>query len=362
MAHRVYLRDQGGRSYTLPDKCLPANFNPATAYQSAFARRFIGDQTSGIIRQMLGDAGAYFIGQLEALDQRMAMPITAVTYSRDIERRPDIGPYNELASFTRLKFAAAQGDQDDIEFDSDVTTEYQQVNVEQEKITTPIFAKTMKTRWTLAEIEKAALAGMPLETQLFEAINTDNQLKIDRLHYMGSQKYGFGGLLNHGSVLNVSPVAAGAGGLPNFEAKTPEEILADVNEILRSVWTATGLAIMPNRILVSQRIMSALSIPIAPLSGVSILKYLQDNAICKIIDGKELEIVPVKWASGAGAAGTDRMVAYVPGLDNLASIFSPMQQYGAMEVRDVAFHQHYRFAFGGLQLRYPEKMAYRDGL
>ena len=243
-----------------------------------------------------------------------------------------------------------------------MTTEYQQVNVEQEKITTPIFAKTMKTRWTLAEIEKAALAGMPLETQLFEAINTDNQLKIDRLHYMGSQKYGFGGLLNHGSVLNVSPVAAGAGGLPNFEAKTPEEILADVNEILRSVWTATGLAIMPNRILVSQRIMSALSIPIAPLSGVSILKYLQDNAICKIIDGKELEIVPVKWASGAGAAGTDRMVAYVPGLDNLASIFSPMQQYGAMEVRDVAFHQHYRFAFGGLQLRYPEKMAYRDGL
>ena len=362
MAHRVYLRDQGGRSYTLPDKCLPANFNPATAYQSAFARRFIGDQTGNVIRQMLGDAGAYFIGQLEALDQRMAMPITAVTYSRDIERRPDIGPYNELASFTRLKFAAAQGDQDDIEFDSDVTTEYQQVNVEQEKITTPIFAKTMKTRWTLAEIEKAALAGMPLETQLFEAINTDNQLKIDRLHYMGSQKYGFGGLLNHGSVLNVSPVAAGAGGLPNFEAKTPEEILADVNEILRSVWTATGLAIMPNRILVSQRIMSALSIPIAPLSGVSILKYLQDNAICKIIDGKELEIVPVKWASGAGAAGTDRMAAYVPGLDNLASIFSPMQQYGAMEVRDVAFHQHYRFAFGGLQLRYPEKMAYRDGL
>ena len=362
MAHRVYLRDQGGRSYTLPDKCLPANFNPATAYQSEFARKYIGDQTSNVIRQMLGDAGAYFIGQLEALDQRMAMPITAVTYSRDIERRPDIGPYNELASFTRLKFAAAQGDQDDIEFDSDVTTEYQQVNVEQEKITTPIFAKTMKTRWTLAEIEKAALSGMPLETQLFESLNTDNQLKIDRLHYMGSQKYGFGGLLNHGSVLNVSPVAAGAGGLPNFEAKTPEEILADVNEILRSVWTATGLAIMPNRILVSQRIMSALSIPIAPLSGVSILKYLQDNAICKIIDGKDLEIVPVKWASGAGAAGTDRMVAYVPGLDNLASIFSPMQQYGAMEVRDVAFHQHYRFAFGGLQLRYPEKMAYRDGL
>ena len=362
MGHRVYLRDQGGRSYTLPDKCLPANFNPATAYQSEFARKHIGDQTSNVIRQMLGDAGAYFIGQLEALDQRMAMPITAVTYSRDIERRPDIGPYNELASFTRLKFAAAQGDQDDIEFDSDVTTEYQQVNVEQEKITTPIFAKTMKTRWTLAEIEKAALAGMPLETQLFESLNTDNQLKIDRLHYMGSQKYGFGGLLNHGSVLNVSPVAAGAGGLPNFESKTPEEILADVNEILRSVWTATGLAIMPNRILVSQRIMSALSIPIAPLSGVSILKYLQDNAICKIIDGKELEIVPVKWASGAGAAGTDRMAAYVPGLDNLASIFSPMQQYGAMEVRDVAFHQHYRFAFGGLHLRYPEKMAYRDGL
>lgn len=362
MAHRVYLRDQGGRSYTLPDKCLPANFNPATAYQSEFARKHIGDQTSNVIRQMLGDAGAYFIGQLEALDQRMAMPITAVTYSRDIERRPDIGPYNELASFTRLKFAAAQGDQDDIEFDSDVTTEYQQVNVEQEKITTPIFAKTMKTRWTLAEIEKAALSGMPLETQLFESLNTDNQLKIDRLHYMGSQKYGFGGLLNHGSVLNVGPVANGAGGTPNFETKTPEEILADFNEILRSVWVATGLAVMPNRVLVSQRIMSALSIPIAPLSGVSILKYLQDNAICKIIDGKDLEIVPVKWASGAGAAGTDRMTAYVPGLDNLASIFSPMQQYGAMEVRDVAFHQHYRFAFGGLQLRYPEKMAYRDGL
>jgi len=72
MPIRVYLGDQGGRSYMLPDDRLPANFNPATAYQSAFARRFIGDQTSNVIRQMLGDAGAYFIGQLEALDQRMA--------------------------------------------------------------------------------------------------------------------------------------------------------------------------------------------------------------------------------------------------------------------------------------------------
>ena len=64
MPIRVYLGDQGGRSYTLPDKCLPANFNPATAYQSEFTRKYKSDQASNVIRQMLGDACANFIGQL----------------------------------------------------------------------------------------------------------------------------------------------------------------------------------------------------------------------------------------------------------------------------------------------------------
>ena len=124
-------------------------------------------------------------------------------------------------------------------------------------------------------------------------------------------------------------MANGAGGTPNFETKTPEEILADVNEILRSVWVATGLChhAQPDS-AVSQRIMSALSIPIAPLSGVSILKYLQDNAICKIIDGKELEIVPVKWASElARLAPTGWWPTFLASI-TWPSIFSPMQQYG----------------------------------
>lgn len=94
------------------------------------------------------------------------------------------------------------------------------------------------------------------------------ELKIDRLHYMGNQKYGFGGLLNHGSVLNVGPVANGAGGTPlTSRPKRRRRFWRTSTKFCAASEFSTGLAIMPNRVLVSQRIMSALSIPIAPLPG-----------------------------------------------------------------------------------------------
>lgn len=38
------------------------------------------------------------------------------------------------------------------------------------------------------------------------------------------------------------------------------------------------------------------------------------------------------------------------------------QTIGQLEVRNAHFHQHYRATWGGLEIVYPETIAYRDGL
>ena len=41
-----------------------------------------------------------------------------------------------------------------------------------------------------------------------------------------------------------------------------------------------------------------------------ILKFLEENTIALKVNGKPLNIQPIKWLTGLGSGGDDRMVAY----------------------------------------------------
>jgi len=53
--------------------------------------------------------GVFLIGELERLDQRLHMPLAAVTWARDIDLREDVSMADEVSSFTNSSFAQAQG-------------------------------------------------------------------------------------------------------------------------------------------------------------------------------------------------------------------------------------------------------------
>ncbi|MFX6226329.1 major capsid family protein, partial [Acinetobacter baumannii] len=72
-------------------------------------------------------------------------------------------------------------------------------------------------------------------------MNLKRNMDIDQIVYYGDSQLGFTGLVNSTSAVgSVTNVANGANGTPQWNTKTPDEILADVNEILTSAWQASG--------------------------------------------------------------------------------------------------------------------------
>lgn len=57
----------------------------------------------------IDSTGAFLVGELERLDQTLHMPLTSVTWSRDIDLREDVSIADEVSSFTNSMFAAAGG-------------------------------------------------------------------------------------------------------------------------------------------------------------------------------------------------------------------------------------------------------------
>jgi hypothetical protein len=84
-------------------------------------------------------------------------------------------------------------------------------------------------------------------------------------------------------------------------------------------------------------------------------------AISNNINGKPLNIQPLKWLTGRGVGPTDRMVAYTNAEDRVRFPMVPVR-------RETPYYQGIRFiapyiwAFGAVEFVYPETVLYRDGI
>ena len=58
-------------------------------------------------KRTLDSTGAFYVGELERLDQTLHQPLVAVTWGRDVDLREDVSMADETSSFTNSTFAAA---------------------------------------------------------------------------------------------------------------------------------------------------------------------------------------------------------------------------------------------------------------
>ena len=112
-------------------------------------------------------------------------------------------------------------------------------------------------------------------------------------------------MVNNTLVTNVSNVPNGAAASPLWANKTPNEILADINALLTSVWATSAYAEMANRIGLPPDKFGYISQQLISTAGnTSILKYVLENNVLTASGKGQLEIVPMKWLVGAGTGGT----------------------------------------------------------
>lgn len=308
--------------------------------------------------QTIDSAGAFLVGELERLDQRLHEPLAAVTWSRDIDLREDVSIADEFSAFTNSSFAAANGVQGSgkawIGKDASAITG---VSLDIGKTTSPLSLWAMQLGWTIPELESAQKLGRPVDQQKFAGLQLKHQMDIDEQVYIGDSALGLTGLVNGSAVTNSSNATTG-----NWGSATPDQILADVNELLNSVWAASAYAVCPSDLRVDPLNFGRLvSTKVSSAGNISVLEFLKLNSLSNAINGKPLDIQPLKWLTGRGASSTNRMVAYTKDPMRIRFPLVPLQRT-PLEYRDLRQLTTYFGRLGAVEFVYPETVGYRDGV
>jgi hypothetical protein len=307
--------------------------------------------------------GAFLVGELERLDQKLHDPLVAVTWGRDINLREDVGIEDEQSSFTNSSFASAggiiPGGKSWISKDANAISG---VALDIGKTIHPLYLWGLEIKYTIPELVSSQKLGRPVDAQKFDALRLKHQMDVDEQVYIGDTTFNQPGLLNYTGVGTISNVVNGAAGSPLWINKTPDEILADVNQLLTSVWTASGWAVMPRKLLLPPTNFGYLvSTKVSQAGERSILAFLKENSLSMTANGVPLDIQPVKWAIGRGVGGTNRMCAYTQDIDRVRFPMVPLQRT-PLEYRSIYQLCTYFGRLGVMEFVYPETVGYADGI
>ena len=320
--------------------------------------------------QTIDSTGAFLVGELERLDLTLHEPLVNFTWTRDIDLREDVSIADESSSFINSSFAAAGGfNSNGINFIGKNTNMIGGLALDIGKTVNPLYLWGMELSYTIPELLSAQQIGRPVDEQKLAGIKLKWNMDVDQMAYIGSTEVGKYGLCNSDQV-SAGFVATNGGSpaLTQWIYKTAVQILYDINDLLETTWAASGYAVCPSKLLLppaqfayitSQKVSSA--------GNISILKFVEDNCIALTINGKKLEIKPVKWLAGLGTAAgsplvaTDRMVAYSQEKNRVRYPLVPMQRT-PLEYRSLFHLTTYFCRLGVVEVVYGETLGYADGL
>ena len=305
---------------------------------------------------------AYYVNQLDNLDKKLYEPLFSVTWGRDIKLRTGITMANESTSFIRSTIGAV-GTQNATgkPWISPNTTTLPGVSINGERVTLPLRLLGQEVSYSSVELERSQLLGQPIDAQKFNALNTIYQMATDEMIYVGDTAVGAEGLVNSTLVTSGS-VPNGTGGSPLWINKTPDEILKDVNDMITAAWQASGFAVCPDKLLLPPAQFAYISSQkISTAGNVSILTFLEDNGIRLRVNGRKLDIQPLKWLTGRGTGGADRMVAYTNDEERVRFPMVPIRRETPYYL-GIKFNAPYIWAFGEVEFVDPETAVYRDGI
>jgi len=301
---------------------------------------------------------AYFVNQLDQLDPTLHEPLYNVTYSRDIKLREDISIFNESSSFTRMTFGAV-GTQSATgkPWLNQNSNTLPNISIDGERVVTPVRPLGQELVYSSIELEKSVKLGQPIDVQKYNAMNIMHQMWTDEQVYIGDRALGSFGLINS-PIVTLGPSTA-----LNWETQSADAIIASVDELLEATYQQSGYAVCPSKLLLPPRQFSILcSKKVSVESGnYSLIEYLKRATICLHINGIELDIQPTKWLANAGVGGLNRMVAYTNEPQRVRFPMVPIRRETPY-FQGINFCAPYTWAFGEVEIVYPDTIQYRDGI
>lgn len=308
---------------------------------------------------------AFLQSELEKMDPKIREPLTSVTWMRDIIVKSG-GGWVDFTSLLFVDYATSGPNFYGLSGGQSTTIPIIQANLSKDVYRTFPWQNVLKVNFI--DMAKLQGVGRSLEDMLDKGIKLNWNKTLDLVAYQGPfSSTAYPGLFNNPNIA-ASAALNGASGSPRWINKTAIEIMADVNNLMVSTWAAsqydtTGMA---NHILIPPSDFAYIVMtPVTAAGSVSILTYLLQNNIGKS-QGVDLKIFPSRWAIGAGAAGTDRMMGYVNDEDKVyLDVTVPIQR--VMTTPSIAegggaYLTLYAGQVGVVKFLYTQPAAYVDGI
>lgn len=230
------------------------------------------------------------------------------------------------------------------------------VDVKGKEFTTRIYGGGDSYAYSVADIRAAREAGKRLDAKRAEWAREANEQLIQKLGALGDANRGIVGFLGIPNAQTYT-VPAGISGDTEFLLKTPDEILRDLNAIVIQIVETTKEVEKPDTLLLPTRQHGHISTtPRSSASDTTILQFfLKNNPWIKSVESWE-------QLKGAGAGGTDRMVAYHRNPSRLVLSIPMEHREHPPEARNLSFIINTEFRIGGVKCFRPMSVCYGDGI
>ena len=313
-------------------------------------------------RMKAGDAYTFLMKVLEKVDDIILEPLSGTEWPRDMPVITGGGLLESVAAID-VTYASSGKEEDNIFFEAANDIPVIQADLTKSVARTFNFAEYMAIN--IMEREKMMQIGRDPEGFLNKGIRLHCDKVIDRSVYTGLAKASSTGLCNNVNVLRASADPHTQGGTDTqWENKTADEILADINEAISSLWKANDCSTdaLPNHILVPVKQFGMLvTRKVSDGSEKSILTYVLENNIA-VQQGGEMVISPCKWCSGIGSSSSDRMVVYCNRVDRICfNLTQPLRRMET-EYSEMRIKIPYIAQFSEVRFLYPSTVRYLDGI
>ena len=214
--------------------------------------------------------------------------------------------------------------------------------------------------YTFLEVEQAQTVGISLDAKKAEATLRAVEEKLNRMAFFGEEEADLTGLFNNTNVTSGT-LSTGAGGGTAFAGKTPEEILADLNEQANAIVQATKMVEIPTTIM------------LPPSQYADIMSRAKNSASDTTVGqhfknswqwSNGIELVPVNECSAAvnSELTNDAMVIYKNDPDTLQMHIPQEYTPHPMQAENLQYTINTTARTGGLEIYYPASVSIVEGI
>lgn len=206
--------------------------------------------------------------------------------------------------------------------------------------------------YSIQDVRRASMAGVPLETSLPRVARRVTEAKIDQIAAFGDTASGLQGFLNAANVPLIAPTTG------NWAAATADQIIADLDKLVNSIVTTTNGIHVPDTLLLPiAQFLRLNNLQKSAASDKTVLQwYLENNPFIKNID--HWYLLDLANASLNGP----RAVCYQRSPDVLGLVIPQEFEQFPPQAMNLAFRVPCHARVGGVKVTYPLAMAYMDGI